>query len=370
MPINKNNDIVICKGLRTPFNDFSIDDSITNSASIIKHFIKTNSLPPEMIGEILICSDSQTAYDQLTAFKIRAGLTHETPAIYLPMQGISPLQSIKLSSMFLKQGDIDCLIAAGVDGSEHHNSNYELFSAYCDKAATQSSINKFDQDKWAYLSHKKYSKYLFSNGISAEIYSGSDNNSFGNRSSDKFLDKAFTPNTTEDRFYNSEPKQGLKSITPFNSSIPTGGSASLLIMTRQSAKEFDIEPQATIATSVSISVDPEQIAHSIAFAIQIICKKANLPVDDVSLININEDFACLPLITLKTICGDDNERFNKLKNITNINGGSLSCGNPSFSIGFRLIIDAINGLKRMGGSYAICAVCDGISQAEACLIRI
>jgi len=364
--INKNSDIVVCEALRSLFKFYQKNELQSLSSAILKALLERTSMPAEMVGEIIICGVDRDIINS-SELKFEAGILSETPSINLCGKGISPLQSIKIASMLLKQGEIDCAIVAGISSRAETQEEYIKFRQYCDRAAAKHNIERIQQDEWTLRSHSNYAEYLKSGNLSRELYNSSTGNADKNTI---YRDLQFRENISLDQISKTEPFMGLSSITEYNSAnSDMEGAAALLITTRQQAAELRLEPLATIVATGAVSTGLSDIAETQAAAIQMVCKKANLNLDDMNVININEDFAALPIINLKVLSGDDITHFENLSEKTNINGGALSFGNPGYSIGFQILMNTIFELRRSGGNFGLCTVNDRYSQAEGCIIR-
>jgi acetyl-CoA C-acetyltransferase len=66
----------------------------------------------------------------------------------------------------------------------------------------------------------------------------------------------------------------------------------------------------------------------------------------------------------------DPARTKALRDKTNINGSAIAVGHPNTASGARLIMNLVYELRRRGGGHALAAICGGLAQADACLIRV
>jgi len=101
-------------------------------------------------------------------------------------------------------------------------------------------------------------------------------------------------------------------------------------------------------------------------------KKAGLTLDDIAVMEINEAFACVPLVSLRILAGGDNEkaRLAQLKEKTNINGSAIAIGHPNTASGARIIMNLMYELRRRGGGYAMGSLCGGLAQSNTCIIKV
>jgi acetyl-CoA C-acetyltransferase len=98
-----------------------------------------------------------------------------------------------------------------------------------------------------------------------------------------------------------------------------------------------------------------------AHAIQRLLAKTGLSIDDISVIEVNEAFACVPLVCSQELNWDV-EKVNR-------RGGSVAMGHPIGASGARLLLTAAYQLREDGGRYAIAAICSGTGQGDAVLLE-
>ena len=88
------------------------------------------------------------------------------------------------------------------------------------------------------------------------------------------------------------------------------------------------------------------------------------------LIEINEAFAAVTLVSLKMLAGDDPEKFAALQEKTNVNGGAIAIGHPVGASGARITMTLMYEMMRRGGGTGVAAICGGLSQGEALLLKV
>ena len=123
-----------------------------------------------------------------------------------------------------------------------------------------------------------------------------------------------------------KPIYGTKSITAGNAPGMNDGATAILFMTREKAEQLGLSPIATIVAMVSIARIPWEIALAPGYAIQKVLEVGDEKLDNIDVIEINEAFAAMPLVSLRILSEGDNGEFNKLKEKTNINGSAIATG--------------------------------------------
>ena len=98
--------------------------------------------------------------------------------------------------------------------------------------------------------------------------------------------------------------------------------------------------------------------------------RADLSLDDISLIEINEAFAAVPLVTMLKLADRDRQKVKKLHAKANVNGSAIAIGHPNTASGARVLMNLLYELRRRGGGYALGAICGGLAQADACILKV
>ena len=82
------------------------------------------------------------------------------------------------------------------------------------------------------------------------------------------------------------------SVTAGNSSGRNDGAAALLVMSKEKAEELGYQPKVRIIAQASAGVDPRLWVLVLCPATIKALKQANLTIDDIDVIELNEAFAC------------------------------------------------------------------------------
>ena len=105
-------------------------------------------------------------------------------------------------------------------------------------------------------------------------------------------------------------------------------------------------------------------------AIRELLKKRDLTVDDLECIEINEAFAAVPLVSSIILGDNDEEKIEKIREKLNVNGGPVAMGHPPGCSGARIVVTLLHELRRRGGGYGAAAICGGLAQGDAVLIKV
>jgi acetyl-CoA acyltransferase 2 len=150
-------------------------------------------------------------------------------------------------------------------------------------------------------------------------------------------------------------------VTAGSASGICDGSASLVVASEAACKEHSLQPLARVVSWARTGCDPSIMGVGPVKSIEAALKAANLTLDDMDVVEINEAFAAQYLACEKAL-GLDRSK-------TNIHGGALALGHPLAASGARILVHLTHELTRSGKRYAIGAACIGGGQGIAVLIE-
>lgn len=137
------------------------------------------------------------------------------------------------------------------------------------------------------------------------------------------------------------------------------GAAAVVLASSDYAVERGLKPLARLVSWDVVGVEPKYMGIGPVPAIQSALKKANLTLEDLDLIEINEAFSAQYLACQKEL-GFDSD-------IGNVNGGAISIGHPLAASGTRITLSLIYELRRRNKKYGASAVCIGGGQGIAAI---
>jgi acetyl-CoA C-acetyltransferase len=144
----------------------------------------------------------------------------------------------------------------------------------------------------------------------------------------------------------------------------------MVVMRAEKAAALKLPPLATVVESAAATDTPEGISWIPALAIEKLAAKTGIAIDDIDLIEINEAFAAMPLVSTKILANNDPQKWHDLLSKTNVNGGAVAIGHPVGASGLRIAMTLAYELKRRGGGRGVAAICGGLTQGEAVLIQV
>ncbi len=157
------------------------------------------------------------------------------------------------------------------------------------------------------------------------------------------------------------------SITAGNAPGVNDGGDVCMLMSREKADELGLKPIFTILDYAEVSQPTKDIATVPGLAIKKVLEQNDLTIDEIDLVEINEAFAAVALISAQRILGmSKEEMYEKV----NVNGGAIAYGHPIGATGARILMSLGYELRRRGGGIGVCGICSGHAQGDAMLIRV
>ena len=225
------------------------------------------------------------------------------------------------------------------------------------------SIDRVAQDQFAFWSQKKALEAQNKGILAEEIFTidipqrKKEPISF---SKDEFI----RPSTTLEGLSALKPafrKEG--SVTAGNASGLNDGSAALLIASESGIEHTGLKPLARIVSAAVSGVEPRIMGIGPVEASKKALQRANLTLDNIDIIEINEAFAAQVLSCTRQLgLKDDDSRINP-------NGGAIALGHPLGMSGARILLSASRELQRSKKKYALVTMCIGVGQGIAMIIQ-
>jgi 3-oxoadipyl-CoA thiolase len=225
-------------------------------------------------------------------------------------------------------------------------------------------ISREDQDKFAAWSQQKAGAARDSGRLAKEIVPVE----IPRRKQDPYLfehDEFMRPETTAEVLSKLRPafkKNGT--VTAGNASGLNDGAGALLIASDKAVNDFGLKPKARIVAHAVSGIEPRIMGLGPVEAAQKVLKRADMKLDDMDVIELNEAFAGQSLGVTRLLNMEDNDpRLNP-------NGGAIALGHPLGMTGQRLLQTATVELHEKGShKYALCMLCVGVGQGMAVILE-
>lgn len=235
--------------------------------------------------------------------------------------------------------------------------------------AKEFNVNREDQDEFAYHSHRKAAIAIkegyFKSGILPITVEETYLNEKGKKATRSYVvdtDEGLRADTTVEGLAKLKPAfaQG-GCVTAGNSSQTSDGAAFVIVMSERMVNELGLKPIGRLVNCASAGVHPRIMGIGPVAAIPKVLKQANMSLNDIDLIELNEAFASQSLAVIREL-GLNND-------IVNINGGAIALGHPLGCTGAKLTVQILNDMKRLNKKYGMVTACVGGGQGIAGIIE-
>lgn len=399
-------DIVIVSAARTPFGRYGGSlrehDYFDLGAIPMMEVIKRVGIAPGQVDQVFWgvgdTSPCKDVYTPVAARQtlLKAGLPAETVSVSLDKACVSAMSAIQLGCMAMKLGEIDVAIGGGATSFSQEPQivrglrfggfrmgdvkmedplfalgykDFNPVSSDTDDVAHEYGLERVEQDEWAMRSHAKYGEAWESGKFKEEIIPLE----IRLPKQAPFMleiDEQYRPDISMERLSKLKPIYGCRSITAGNAPGLNDGATAILFMTGEKANELGLEPLASIVAMTSIAMAPQRMPEAPGIAMKKVLRMADLSEEDIDVMEINEAFAAVPLVSLQVLCDGDKGKATRLHRKTNVNGSAIAVGHPNTASGARIMMNLIYELRRRGGGLAMGAICGGLAQGDACIIKV
>ncbi|CAB4865829.1 MAG: acetyl-CoA C-acyltransferase [Actinobacteria bacterium] len=306
-------------------------------------------------------------------------LTQETNGSTISRYCSSGLDAIRVASNNVKAGQGDVYIAAGVEFVSKFNE-------------AQEAVRPDDQNENLKGNNGQPDAYI-AMGVTAENVADrygvtrEEQDAYAQRSQELavaaqesgFFDREIAPITLADgtvvtkddgpRASSTVEKLGTLegafreggTVTAGNACPLNDGAAACLIMSAEKAAELGLKPRARIITAATYGNEPEYMGVAPIGAIKKVLERANLTMDDIDVVELNEAFAA-QVIPIAKECGIDMAKLNP-------HGGAIALGHPFGMTGVRIMTTLLNDLETMGGRYGLETMCVAQGQGNAMIVE-
>ncbi|HAV5028632.1 3-oxoadipyl-CoA thiolase [Acinetobacter baumannii] len=394
----------IIDAIRTPFGRYAgglapvrADDL---GAVPIKALMQRNpNVDWEQVDDVIYGCANQAGEDNRNVGRMSAllaGLPYQVPATTINRLCGSSLDAIAIAARAIKAGEANLVIAGGVESMSRapyvmgksdsafgrsqkiedttmgwRFINLKLKELYgvdtmpqtAENVAEQFNVNRADQDQFALVSQQRTASAQAKGFFSKEIVAVE----IPQRKGDAVVidtDEHPRASTTLEGLSKLKPVVKAEgTVTAGNASGINDGAAALLIASDDAVQAYNLKPRAKIIASTAVGVEPRIMGFAPAPAIKKLLKQANLTLEQMDVIELNEAFAAQALAVTRDLgLPDDSDKVNP-------NGGAIALGHPLGASGARLVTTALNQLEQTGGRYALCSMCIGVGQGIALIIE-
>ncbi len=385
-------EIVLLEGARTPFAKISgsfRDISATELGVIAaKEAIRKSNINAEDIDQVVFGNVQQSSKDAHILARhvgLKAGTRLETPGLTINRVCGTGIEAILTGARYILAGEAEVVLAGGTesmsrvphvipgmrwgsplggpviedwlwDGLLDTNCGFTMAET-AENLAEKYQISRKEVDAHALASHTRAiearEKGYFKEEIVPVTIKG--------RKGEIIIDEDEHIRETSMQQLGKLPARFVENgvVTPGNASGMVDGAAAVVIASREYAERNGLKPIARLVSWDVVGVEPKYMGIGPVPAIEGALKKADLQVEDLDLIEINEAFSAQYLACQKEL-GFDLE-------IGNVNGGAVALGHPLAASGTRISHTLIKELHRRNKKYGASAVCIGGGQGIAAI---
>ena len=241
------------------------------------------------------------------------------------------------------------------------------------EVADEFGFTRADQDEWALHSQLAAVEAMKAGRLDDEIFPVAVKKGKEIVAFDK--DEGPRPTTTAEGLAKLAPIFGHSStvtdkpgsVTPGNAPGVNDGADACLLMSRETADRLGMKPLFTLLDYAEVSQPTKDIATVPGLAIRKILDQNGMTLDQIDLVEINEAFAAVVLVSARAVLGMSREdMFRRV----NVNGSAIAYGHPIGATGARIAMTLAYELRRRGGGTGVCGICAGHAQGDAVLIRV
>jgi acetyl-CoA acyltransferase len=373
----------VAKAPRGILKDTRPDDI---SAIVIKEAVsRVPGLKIEDVDDIVLgCAfpESDQGLNLARVVAMRAGFPYTVPGQTVNRFCSSGLQAIATASYEIMAGAADVFIAGGVEFMsqipimgltpspnpylvEHYPQVYTSMGLTAENVAAKFGISREDQDRFALLSHQKAAKAIREGKfkeeiipIPAKVKEAREDGRVNVKEVIFDIDEGVRYDASLEGMASLRPVFKINgTVTAGNSSQTSDGVAALVLMSREKAETLKAKPMGVFRSFSVAGVPPEIMGIGPVYAVPKALKKANLSLDQIGLIELNEAFASQSLYVIREL-GLSLE-------IVNVNGGAIAMGHPLGCTGAKLATTLLYEMRRRNVRYGLVTMCIGGGMGAA-----
>jgi len=368
---------------RTPIGSFQGSLSHRSAPELGGHAIQAAiddaGVDAEAVDEVLMGCVVSAGVKQAPARQAMrlAGVPDQTGATTINKVCGSGMKAAMLAADLIRAGSAECVIAGGMESMSnapyllgkargglrmgHADLADSMFTDGLEDAETGGSMGGFAQDAADRHQLTREAMDAFAIASVTKARHAMDSGTLDTEISamDEVTEDEQPRRSKIERIPSLRPafkKDGT--ITAANASSISDGASALVIGTEAAA---NTEPLARIVAHATHSIHPADFTVAPAGAIAKLLDKTGWTRDEVDVFEINEAFACVPMMAIDEL-GLDPE-------IVNVYGGACAQGHPIGSTGSRLIVTLAHALAARGGQRGIASLCIGGGEATAIAIE-
>lgn len=361
------------------------------AASVLKGVLDRvdGAFQPDMIDDVIVGNafpEGLQGQNIARTIALRAGLPNHVPGQTVNRYCSSGLQTIALAAnqILANQGDI--IVAGGVElmsavpmgGNEPTNNptlqQEDVGVSYpmgltAENVALKYNVSREAQDAYAVESHQRAAKAQDAGKFEDEIVSIPVKTVTYTEAGPKVETTPFNQDEFIRPDTNLETLATLPTVFKADGTVTAASSAPLsdgtgfvVVMSGEKVKALGVTPIAKFVAYEAVGVDPKLMGIGPAYAIPEVLKRANLTIEDIDLVELNEAFAAQTIASMNEVGLDASK--------TNVNGGAIALGHPLGATGAMLTGRLLSEMKkRQNARYGMVTMCIGVGMGAAAIFE-
>lgn len=388
--------IVIGSAVRTAGGSFGGSfknvSAVDLGSLVLQEAVKRSGIEPDQVDEVVFGTGWQTGLGPNIGrlATIKAGLPFEVPSFTVNKRCGSSLRSVSLAAQIIKAGDADVVLVGGAENSSRvpyiaegarwgnrmgdgklvdvlHKDGFlcplagHLMGVTAETLVDKYDITREEQDAYAAESQKKAIESMKAGMFKDEVLP---------------VEIPLKKGQTEIFETEEIPREGATveklarlpavfkkdgTVTAGNACALCDAAAAVMIMREEKATELGVEPVAKIVSYAHVGVDPAVMGIGPVPAVKKALEKADLKLEDIDLIELNEAFAAQILAVERELNWDRSK--------VNVHGGAIALGHPVGATGAKILTTLIYALKSLDKQTGLVSLCIGGGQGVAIIIE-
>jgi acetyl-CoA acyltransferase len=348
------------------------------AAHVLREVVRRAGANPAQIEDVILgvvtpVDDQGANLARLAA--LQAGLPAHVPAVSLNRMCGSGQQAIHFAAQAILAGDMDLVIAGGVEMMSHQplgsdypkswpaNFPYRLVhqGISAEMMAELWTIGRQALDDYAYQSHMRAGAAIQSGAFKGQLAPVEIPMDDGGTRRVEFDQGVRMPPNREKMAALAPAFKPDGVVTAANSSQVSDGAAAVLLASERYLRSSGAAPLARLVARVVVASDPVLMLDGPIPATRLVLERAGLRLDQMDQIEINEAFASVVLAWQKETGAN--------LDVVNPDGGAIAHGHPLGATGAILMTKLVDGLARRGGRYGLQTMCIGHGMATATVVE-
>jgi acetyl-CoA acyltransferase len=394
-------DAVIVEAVRTPIGKgkpggaLSPVHPVDLFAHTIKAVVDRSGIDPALVDDVIGGAVDQVGEQAMNTTRyavLAAGLPESVPATTVDRQCGSSQQAVHFAAQGVIAGAYDVVIAGGIESmsrvpmwsnvpegkdpfgptvAARYPAGLVPQGISAELIAAKWAIGRREMDEFATASHQRAAAAtdagLFVPEVAPITVTGADG-AAELVERDEGIRPATTPEVLaglrpayyDENYAARFPEIGWQ-VTAGNASQVNDGSAALLIMTSEKARELGLTPMARLHSFAVVGDDPVMMLTGVIPATDKVLRRAGLRLDDIDLFEVNEAFASVVLAWQRETGAD-------LAKV-NVAGGAIALGHPLGASGARIMTTLVHAMERSGARYGLQTMCEAGGLANATILE-